>query len=130
MNPFFLSAIVEQAMPAVVSLIVFGSPLALVYTLRSFRLREKELDLKRALAERPRDEEIKALEERVERLEQDRAFFKRLAERSLRVDEAAPASPPAGARARVPEPIELEAILEAPPEAVVYGAPRNGAYAR
>lgn len=127
MDPFFLPAIIDQAMPALVVLIVFGSPLALIYMLRSFRLREKELEVRRALAERPRDEEIRALEERVDQLEQDRAFFKRLAERSLRVGEVG-----SGAKARVPEAIEVEAVLEPLPEIieVARGAPRHGVYAR
>lgn len=127
MDPFFLPAIIDQAMPALVVLIVFGSPLVLIYMLRSFRLREKELETQRALAERPRDEEIRALEERVDRLEQDRAFFKRLAEHSLRVGEVG-----SGARARVPEALEVEAAFEPLPEVVEVArrAPRNGVYAR
>jgi hypothetical protein len=128
MDPFFLPSIIDQAMPAVVVFIVFGTPLAFTYLMRSFRLREKELDLRRALAERPRDEEIMALEERVERLERDRAFFERLADRSLRNQDAAAFGP----RARVSEPIEALMTVDAAPEleAVRRHAPRDDVYAR
>lgn len=128
MDPFFLPSIIDQAMPAVVVFIVFGTPLAFTYLIRSFRLREKELDLRRALAERPRDAEIMALEERVERLERDRAFFERLADRSLRNHDAAAFGP----RARVPAPIEAVMTVDAAPEleAVRQYAPRSDVYAR
>lgn len=129
MDPFFLPAIIEQALSAVVVLIIFGSPLALIYLLRSFRLREKELDLRRALAERPRDEEIAALDERVARLERDRAFFERLADGALRG--AGPAAA-FGARVRAAEPFDALAALEAAPDVAgaAARARREGADAR
>jgi hypothetical protein len=118
MDPLFLPAIIEQALPAVVAFIVFGTPVALVYMLRSFRLREKELDVRRALAERPRDAEIVALEERVARLEHDRRFYERLVDRAAE-PAARVGSPPARRRVAPSvtdapaEPLELEAEFEA-----------------
>ncbi len=133
MDALFLPAIIEQALPAVIVLIIFSAPLGLIYMLRSFRLREKELDLRRALAERPRDEEIAALEERVSRLERDRAFFERLANHALQLSEAS-AGP--GPRPRVAAPRANELVdafaIEASPDFgdVLTHAPRRSAHAR
>lgn len=113
MNTLMLPAIIEQVLPAVVTLIVLGMPLAFVYMMRSFRLREKELDLRRLLAERPRDEEIVALEERVSRLERDRAFFERLADRAMQSTDV---RPNLGPKPRVAGVVEALANLDASSE--------------
>ncbi|HEU4533734.1 MAG TPA: hypothetical protein VFS00_06435 [Polyangiaceae bacterium] len=125
MDAIILPAIIDQATSAIITLIVFTAPLGLVYMLRSFRLREKELDLRRMLAARPRDEEIAALEERLSRLESDRLFFDRLAERT--VQGAAPRAG-FGAKARVPDLVEAGAGVDASAEldhAALYASNRS-----
>jgi hypothetical protein len=113
MDLLVLPAIIEQALPAIVTLIVFGTPLAFLHMVRTFRLREKELDLRRLLAERPRDEEVAALEERVSRLERDRVFFERLADRAMR---NADTRPNLGSKPRVAGVVDALANLDASSE--------------
>jgi hypothetical protein len=45
-----VSAIVQGALPFLITLIVFGSPVLFFYLRWNFKLREKELDLQRELA--------------------------------------------------------------------------------
>jgi hypothetical protein len=56
----------ELIVPIVAILMVFGSPVAIVYVLRHFRLKERELQFEAA---EDTDERYKRLEGRLERME-------------------------------------------------------------
>jgi hypothetical protein len=55
----------EVIVPIVAMITIFGMPVAIVYVLKHFKLKEREL----ALEERASDEEYKALESRLARVE-------------------------------------------------------------